>query len=67
VGNLDAPGEWRDRYDFHQATAKPLVEMGAKVHRRTRLEETDETEAFLVVRSIKESEVQFDSQGEGEK
>jgi hypothetical protein len=60
---IETPVDWRQWYDFYQAVIKPLVESGAEVHVALRLEASGEIDANLVDLSVKESVVQFNSEG----
>jgi hypothetical protein len=60
---IDTPVDWRQLSDFYHAVIKPLVESGAEVHLRLRLEASGEMDANLVDLSVKESVLQFNPQG----
>ncbi len=63
---IKTPVDWRGWYDFYQAVIKPLVEAGVEVHLHLQLEASGEIDANLVDLSVKESVLQFNSEGKVE-
>jgi hypothetical protein len=60
---INTPLDWRGWYDFYQAVIKPLVEAGVDVRLELHLEASGQVDANLIDLSVKESVLQFNSQG----